>query len=384
MSEKVDTRKRRHRPCATCPKMLRNDSPNLQCMQCSNAARKGVGPEPGEVVPPTPAEQLATDRLKTRTAAELSSLRLKYAEALRSIERLEQERNAAVPLRKVDPCIIVPQQGSGTSEATLLVAASDWHLEERVDPRTINGMNDFNLDIAVQRVQRFFNATTRLTRLLQQDVKIDTMVMGLLGDFISGDIHEEISEVCQLPPMEAAAFATDQLSGGIEHLLAHTKLKFRFQCHSGNHGRTTKTTRFATENGHSIEWLMYRHLAAHFRHEDRVEFEIASGPHSYAHVYGKTIRFQHGHMVKYGGGIGGIYIPVNKAINEWNKGLSADLDVFGHFHQQVDGNSFLCNGSLIGYNSFALSIKAPFDVPKQTLFLIDKKRGRTCSWPILL
>jgi hypothetical protein len=99
-------------------------------------------------------------------------------------------------------------------------------------------------------------------------------------------------------------------------------------------------------------------------------------------IYGKKIRFQHGHMVKYNGGVGGITIPVNKAIGEWNKGIKADLDCFGHFHQLVDGNNFICNGPLIGYNSFALSIKAPYDVPKQTMFLMDKKRGRTCNWPI--
>jgi hypothetical protein len=249
----------------------------------------------------------------------------------------------------------------------------------------VNGLNAFNLDIAQERVATFFQAVVRLTRLLQQDVKIDTMIVALLGDFISGDIHEEVSELCQLPPMEAVVFAQDRLVGGIDFLLEHTQLHFHFKCHSGNHARTTKTTRFATENGHSLEYLLYRHIAAVYaaRGETRVTFDIAEGPHSYASIYGTAVRFQHGHMVKYGGGVGGIYIPVNKAIAQWNRGRHADLDVFGHFHQQVDGNNFLCNGSLIGYNSFALSIKAPYDVPKQTMVLFDKKRGRTCNWPIL-
>ena len=34
-------------------------------------------------------------------------------------------------------------------------------------------------------------------------------------------------------------------------------------------------------------------------------------------------------------------------------------------------------------NAFALSIKADFEPPKQALFLMDKRRGRTCTWPIL-
>jgi hypothetical protein len=106
--------------------------------------------------------------------------------------------------------------------------------------------------------------------------------------------------------------------------------------------------------------------------------------HSYLQVYDTTIRFQHGHAIKYGGGVGGIYIPVNKAIAQWNKARHADLDVFGHFHQQRDGGNFVVNGSLIGYNAFAMSIKADYEQPKQALFLMDKKRGRTCLWPLFL
>ena len=67
----------------------------------------------------------------------------------------------------------------------------------------------------------------------------------------------------------------------------------------------------------------------------------------------------------------------------WDRAKRADLNVFGHFHQLVDGGNFVCNGSLIGYNSFALSIKAPFQKPRQAMFLLDKKRGRTFNCPIL-
>jgi hypothetical protein len=329
-----------------------------------------------------PDEQLASDRKQLQTAAELTTLRLKYKTALNNIERLERERDAGLELGAIEPCIIRPHHGAGTNEATIFVAASDWHVEEEVDPRRINGLNKFNLEIAEERVQTFWQKVVRLTRLLQQDVKIDTAVVALLGDFISGDIHEEVEEVCLLPPTEAVMFALNLIVGGLEFLLNNTRLKIRLQCHSGNHGRTTKTTRFATENGHSLEYLLYRHLAAYFRNEPRVEVEIAEGYHSYVEVYGRTYRFHHGHAVKFGGGVGGLTIPVNKAIDGWNKGRKADLDIFGHFHQQFDGNTFLANGSLIGYNSFALSIKAPFDVPKQTMWLCDKKRGRTFTMPI--
>lgn len=372
--------------CGQCPAMIRGNGKTGLCAAClfpdaSGRTGSGVGPAPPVEAP----ELVAADRAKAKSAAELTVLKAKYAEALTTIAGLEAQQESVMSLKAagVEPLLIEPRYGTGTGEGTVVVPASDWHIEERVDPGTVNGLNRFDLEIAQERVTTFFQASMRLTKLLQQDIKIDNMVMPLLGDFISGDIHEEIAEVCQVPPMEAAVLVQNWIAGGIEMILDHTKLKLVLPCHSGNHGRTTKTTRFGMENGHSLEYLMYKHLEAYFRTEKRVRFDIATGPHSYMNIYGTEMRFQHGHMVKYGGGVGGIYIPVNKAIAQWNKGRHADLDIFGHFHQQVDGNDFLCNGSLIGYNSFALSIKAPFDRPKQTLFLMDKRRGRTCTWPIL-
>jgi hypothetical protein len=92
----------------------------------------------------------------------------------------------------------------------------------------------------------------------------------------------------------------------------------------------------------------------------------------------------HGHNIRFAGGVGGVYIPINKAINQWNKLRHAYLDILGHFHTFRDGGNFIVNGSLCGYNAFAISIKADFEEPRQCFMLIDKKRGKTIVAPILL
>jgi hypothetical protein len=281
------------------------------------------------------------------------------------------------------PTTIAPHYGSGTSEATPVIVASDWHVEEIVGAE-VGDLNRYNPEIAGQRARTFFQAALRLVQLLNQDVTINTVVLALLGDFITNDIHgaENAEKNAQLP-INAIVTAQNLIIAGIEFFLANSQYKLVIPCHSGNHARTTQTTRFASESGHSLEHLMYLTLALYFRNEPRVQFIIGESLHSYLKVYDWTIRFHHGHAVKYAGGVGGIYIPVNKAIAQWNKAQRADLDVFGHFHQLRDGGNFICNGSMIGYNAFALSIKADFELPKQALFLMDKKRGRTCTWPIL-
>jgi hypothetical protein len=361
--------------CRRCPTLIARESRTGLCRSCFVAERKAA----------RPSARLEADRKVAAATEELSGLRSKYSEALKTIERQERELGALDAVGEgVETFKIQPYHGSGTSEATVVVPTSDWHVEERVKPGTVNGLNDFSLEVAKDRATKFFQRELRLVQLLQQDVKIDTIVQALLGDFITNDIHDEMPENNQLTPVEAIVFAEGLLISGLEFLLERTKCKLVVPCHSGNHARTTKTTRFASENGHSLEYMMYRHLATYFRNEPRIKFIIPEGPHSYIDVYDKTIRFQHGHMIKYAGGVGGIFIPTYKAIAQWNKARHADLDVFGHFHQCKDGGNFICNGSLIGYNAFALSIKADYEPPKQQLFLIDKKRGRTCAWPVLL
>lgn len=364
-------------------------SRNHNCTRCEkNKARRfglceGCAKEvPANVL--TPEQKLEADRTRAKQAQEITELRLKYGAALKTIERQEAALGAISVLQEnADPYDIEPREGSGTSEATPVLLASDWHIEEEVGAE-VNGLNRYNLDIAKDSAEVFFTSSLRLIRLLNQDVAIHNVVVGLLGDFITNDIHgAENAEKNLLQPNHAIVFVQNLLISGIDFLLNMSDYDFTFICKVGNHGRTTQTTRFSSENGHSLEYLMYLHLAAYYRTEPRVRFVVDDGYHTYIDIYDMTLRFHHGHAVKYGGGVGGIYIPVNKAMAQWDKAMVADLDVFGHFHQLRDGGGFICNGSMIGYNAFAQAIKADYEPPKQALFLLDKKRGRTCTWPIL-
>ena len=368
-------RTRKTLKCRRCPAMIYPESITRLCADCLRKERALQKPD----------ALLAVDREQSRLREDLALTRKKLSASETDVKRLQKELHLTNEIDglPLDPIVIEPKESSGTAEGTAVLIASDWHVEERIDPATVSYMNAYNLDIAQERAHKFFRSSLRLIRLLQQDIKIDTTVLALLGDFITNDIHDEMPEICQLTPMHAIEFAQNLLVGGIEFLLNNSQMKLVIPCHSGNHARTTKTTRFATENGHSLEYLMYRNLANHFRNEPRVQFRVSTGYHSYVDVYGKTLRFHHGHAINYQGGIGGIFIPAFKAISQWDKMRQADIDFFGHFHQHKDGRKFVSNGSLIGFNTYALSIKADYEPPNQTLLLLDKKRGRTCTWPIL-
>lgn len=297
----------------------------------------------------------------------------KYHLALERIAQLESEIDAHRQIKEIHTFEIPANKGTD-SEATAVVLASDWHTEERVDPATVNGKNRFTLKIASARMQAFFANTARLIAGKQHAIRIKSLILALLGDFISGYIHEELVETAQLPPVEAIRNVQNHIASGIEFLLRETDVNLVLPCHSGNHGRITRRVHSATEKGNSLEWGMYHNLAERYAGERRVRFAIAAGYHSQTNIHGFRIRFHHGHNIRYHGGVGGITIPVNKAIAQWNKADRVNLDAFGHFHQYLNGGYWICNGSLIGYSPYALSIKADYERPQQAFFLVHHKR----------
>lgn len=350
------------------------------CVRCqkNKARRRGLCDTCRSLDP------VATDLQMARLRAELGELKGRYGVALKRIDTLEHDLGVLDQLEQhAAPVSIVPKVGKGTNEACPVLVASDWHLEQRVTRQETNGLNEFTLDIASARAQRFFSVGLRLITLLNQDVAIKTVVLGLLGDFITGQIHGAANaEKNQLPPTQAIVFAQNHLVGGIEFLLNHSKYSFVIVCKVGNHSRTTEKSRIGVENGHSYEYLMYLFLQERFRNEPRITFLIEDSFNTYVEVYGETLRFNHGHTIKFQGGVGGLFIPAYKKIDKWDQARVATRTLFGHHHQYLDGGNFHCNGSLIGFDERAAGEGFNYEPPMQTLLLFDRKRGQTCKWPI--
>lgn len=303
------------------------------------------------------------------------------------LERNEELQGLVDAIKVVDEAnsFTIKKADPKVSTATAVAVLSDWHFAETVHANNVNGLNEFNPDIARTRATKLFANIVRLTEIFRANSKIDTLILALLGDFINGELREEAMQNNAELTMDEVLQVYETLWSGINHILEHTDLKLVLPCHSGNHGRITKRVHVSTEAGNSLEYVMYHMLARQFKGNARVQFIIPTSYHSFVDIAGFTIRFHHGHAIKYGGGIGGIFVPAFKAISQWDKARHANLDVFGHFHQSKDGGNFVCNGSLIGWNEYANFIKADFEQPKQTFFIIDHNRqAKTVTTPIFL
>jgi hypothetical protein len=263
-----------------------------------------------------------------------------------------------------------------------VAVASDWHAGEAVDPADLPGnLNEYNPKVFQRRATQFFQRALYMTQDMGRSIaSVDTMVVALLGDLMTGFLHEDQSESNHLCPMEEILLIEEVISSGIEYLLSKGDMqKIILPCCAGNHGRTSEKMRSKTLAKTSYEILLYRHLAKRWEKERRLEWHIATGYQVMLKLWDYTIRFHHGDAVNYGGGVGGLTIPLRKAIAGWNTVQQANLDVLGHFHQMTDGGDFIVNGSLIGYNAYALRVKARYEPPQQAWFLVDHKRGKTVT-----
>ena len=298
--------------------------------------------------------------------------------------------------RKPNFSIFVPKTGTSTSEATAVTLASDWHVDTVVKTiQILGGINEHNVAIGRRRTEEYIKKLVTLIDYQRATgKKIDTLVFWAGGDFVNGIIHEEFHYTNELLPMDALNEAENQLIWAIEFLLANGGFKkIIIPCSVGNHARLTEKKLIAIANQTNSEMSIYYHLQKYFRKDARIEVILPTGLFTQVGVYNRQIMFTHGDCVPYGGGIGGLSIPLAKRIPVWDSLCKSELGAdgkpkrpymycIGHFHQFIPGTRAIVNGALVGYDAYAQEICAPPEKPSQTLFYMDPNYGLTDIEPI--
>jgi hypothetical protein len=335
--------------------------------------------------------KLVAGDVQLRTAKkQLQDQKKRYRQALDQIAELNKELNQYQQLSKLSSIIIPEHWKVEQEEAKEVVAfalSSDWHIDEIVVPEEIGFINKYNPEIGKKRIETYFKVVVNLLDMCRSRSVINRLVLGLLGDAISGWIHEELMEASDMTPPEAVLLAFELYVSGIDFLLKHGDLKeIDIVCCCGNHSRITKKNEVKRAHKKSYEWLMYQFLTKWYamKGETRVKFKLPEGYFNWITVFDNDIRFHHGNGIRYGGGVGGIHIPLRKAIAQWNKARKADLDIMGHWHTRETSSSYVLNSSVIGYNEFAQHIKADYQPPEQAFFIIHPEFGKTAEFPIVL
>ncbi len=330
-------------------------------------------------------QQLQADAELARLRAEVSGLRSKYKNALAQMDRERERADSLTTLQSVTP-VPLAKSGKGRKrlrhQATAVLMLSDIHCEERVLPETVNGENDYSLDVCQLRMAELEERFLDCLQHERNQADIDRVLVWLGGDFITGHIHPDCIEVAQLSPMNATRWIAERLRSLIDRIAENVGTVI-VCTNAGNHGRSTEKNRIATELDHSWEQMMYFTLARE-EPNDNVYWQIAEGHLGYVDLNGFLVRTTHGHSIRYAGGVYGLALPASKKISQWDAGRKADLTIFGHYHSWgwLRGARYIANGSVIGHSPYAERVASP-ERPCQGMAIIDHGRQEvTRAYPL--
>ena len=326
--------------------------------------------------------QLAEAKAKIRTletAAESQAQEQLTAEYIKKKIIQLRDENIDVP-----DWILRPPKEEVTGVPTLF--ASDWHWAEIVDPKQIGGVNQYNITISQNRARALIETATDLLNNHLKNPQYPGIVFALGGDMVSGDIHEELVATNEVEIMPTVLDLFGVLTWCISTLADNFGRVF-VPCVTGNHGRNTHKIRAKGRNFTSFDWLLYSFLAKRFEDDERVKFLIPDGPDAYYSIYGHRYLLTHGDQFRGGDGMIGALGPIIRGDHRKrsrNAQIDQDYDtmLLGHWHQLIQLQRLIVNGSLKGYDEYANQNNFPYEPPRQALWITHPQHGITFSAPV--
>jgi predicted phosphodiesterase len=268
---------------------------------------------------------------------------------------------------------------------------SDWHWGEVVRPEEINGINEFNLAIAVRRLQRLVKKIISLCDE-HKGYKYPGINVILGGDMVSGDIHPELENTNEMPLLPTLLHLFDKLVWALSALADHFKHVW-VVCVTGNHGRNTKKPQAKNRQYTNFDWLLYQMLERHFKSlkDDRFTFFIPDGFDASFKIYNHRYLLTHGDNLGVAGGDGiiGAIGPIMRGsvkvgMQKRRIGIDFDTIVMGHWHQYIALKKIMVNGTLKGYDEYAMMRRFDPEPPCQALWFTHPKYGIGYTVDILL
>ena len=340
-------------------------------------AKYGLPPEPKHPTIEAPARSsLPADERK-----ELDELRARFA---------AQE---ALASKRFEPRVIRPERHEPGAPGWPVTVWSDWHWGEVVRIDEMAGLNEFNHDIALRRVDRLVNGTIALLRdYAGLNPTYPGIYVCLGGDFFSGAIHDELVET-NWCPVAGQAFQLKEVIAGALLRMADEFGEIHVPCVVGNHGRNAKRPRAKLRVQENSEYWLYRALADFFATDTRFHFVVAEQTDVDFAIYGHRFKLSHGDALGVKGGDGqiGALGPIVRGALKTNaseRHVRREFDtlLIGHWHAYQPAGVLVptvVNGSLKGYDEYARTfLRAPYSRPAQALLLVSPKHGLAAQWPV--
>lgn len=337
-------------------------------------------------------EALEGDDALRRAKTEATRARASEKRALGRVDELEgllSRYTVADPSSMVVPKWLATPKKNGrvkSHHATALLLLSDLHLDEVVNRAEVNGANEYNRQIATARLEAIVEGTIKLCGQYVAGVEFDGIVVALLGDIITGVIHEELARTNECPPTASVVHWVPVLASAITRLADHFG-SVHVPCVDGNHDRTYAKIPAKQRAESSFAWIIYSWLASALAGDPRVTFAITPAAEQVMSIYDTRFLLSHGDSFRSAGGVGGIYPSMLKWLHKKHELFNAigqpwDIALLGHWHTYMVGRDFQVNGSLKSVDEYAFKLGFGFEPARQALSIVTPERGVTMQVPV--
>lgn len=327
-------------------------------------------------------EQAGQARREYQSRRTIADLKSEIRDLHKFVDALEEHNAVLESLRekpKKPKALKHKRRSAGEKKPAALVAlASDWHTCEIVSKRQTGGINEHNREIGEERAWRWASALTKLIKREQQTSDVQSLVLWLGGDFLVNDgLHYKSERGCDYSPPDEARIVRDLLAQIIARLRADLDVsRIAIPTSWGNHDRSTPKMIPGHAGDYSHIQSVYKDLAGWFASDDSIDFHIAEAEWLELDVHGYPLLFHHGHAIRYGGGVGGIAVPLLRTVGRLQRDYRFRTLNIGHHHQRnvVQGGTAFVNGSLVGANGYSRDLGLPSEQAAQIAYTIDLER----------
>lgn len=349
-----------------------------------------IGISLGETLSLEDAEEIQISKLKD----EIRKLRKEISDQTKNNLDVEALEVLIGKIAKADPdppkwTLSTPSVVKQRKETPVTIW-SDWHYGEVVNFDEVNGVNEYNSDIAEDRIKTLLEGTIDLCKN-HSTKQYDGMVINLLGDFISGGLHPELLRTDDYGRIPASIRMIDLLTESLE-IMGKEFGSLYVPCTSGNHGRNTTRPEYKGYVHQNFDYLIYEMIMRRLEDKGVKNIKLVNPVSNQVHykIYNTRFLAMHGDMLgaRGGDGIIGSIGPIMRGefkTRRQSGAMKQDYDylLMGHYHQELWLPNAIVAGSIKGFDEYVKNdLRAMPTTPSQPLFFVHPERGITSRWNV--
>lgn len=265
-----------------------------------------------------------------------------------------------------------------------LALMSDAHYGEVVDPEATLGIS-YNTDIARRRIEHYRDVVCRYKELRETSYDVPKLTIAVLGDMLSGMIHEELMATNEINVTEQSAQMANILWGLCKDFASEFE-QVEMILVPGNHPRLSRKPQFK-EKWNNFEYGMGQGIEMALS-ESKIPNVTLQRPKSFVYlheIFGRQIAMYHGDGIKSASFAGIPFYGLKQQREAMQSLLSvlgagrASMLVMGHFHQHIYWKGpdcdVLINGSLKGPDEYIMTSRLAANPAEQVLLEFHPEHG---------